>query len=273
MVPDHWAPIALLARQRGWSRGETARVAAQAGAGHVVSTLILGIVIWIVGVSASAQFGHAVDIAASLALVGFGVWIALSGWREVRAEDVGHGHSHDGHVHPPTHFHDHPSHEHAEERAQPWDADTLRVPMRGTGAALTHVHWHRHGQGAPHRHWHDHDAAGAHSMAVDIAALAVPHQHSHRTTGRTALLLVLGSSPMIEGLPAFFAAARYGAGFIVVLSIAFAISTMATYIVLSVSSASGLQRLDLGPLERYGEVLSGGVMALVGLVFGVLSVF
>jgi hypothetical protein len=27
IVPDHWAPIALLARQRGWSKGETVRAA------------------------------------------------------------------------------------------------------------------------------------------------------------------------------------------------------------------------------------------------------
>ena len=25
IVPDHWVPITLIARQRGWSKGETAR--------------------------------------------------------------------------------------------------------------------------------------------------------------------------------------------------------------------------------------------------------
>jgi len=32
LVPDHWFPITVLARQRGWSKSETARVAFQAGA-------------------------------------------------------------------------------------------------------------------------------------------------------------------------------------------------------------------------------------------------
>jgi hypothetical protein len=30
IVPDHWASITLIARQRGWSKGETARAALQA---------------------------------------------------------------------------------------------------------------------------------------------------------------------------------------------------------------------------------------------------
>ncbi len=41
VVPDHWVPITLLARQHGWSRRETARNAFVAGTGHVVSTLII----------------------------------------------------------------------------------------------------------------------------------------------------------------------------------------------------------------------------------------
>jgi len=86
-----------------------------------------------------------------------------------------------------------------------------------------------------------------------------------------ALLLVLGSSPMVEGIPAFFAASRYGIGLVLIMSVAFALSTIAAYVILSVSSASGLQRINLGPVERYGEVISGGFIATIGLVFGVWS--
>jgi hypothetical protein len=38
IVPDHWVPITLIARQRGWSKSETATAALQAGTGHVLST-------------------------------------------------------------------------------------------------------------------------------------------------------------------------------------------------------------------------------------------
>ena len=50
IVPDHWAPITLIARQRGWSRAETARAALQAGTGRVLSTLfiaLVGVAFWI----------------------------------------------------------------------------------------------------------------------------------------------------------------------------------------------------------------------------------
>ena len=76
---------------------------------------------------------------------------------------------------------------------------------------------------------------------------------------------------MVEGIPAFFAASNYGVGLIVIMSVAFAASTIATYVVLCVYSASGLQRLNLGPVERYGEVISGAFIAAIGLAFGLGS--
>lgn len=72
---------------------------------------------------------------------------------------------------------------------------------------------------------------------------------------------------MVEGIPAFFAASQYGVALLVAMSAIFALSTIATYVVLCVYSAAGLQRVRLGPFERYGEVLSGGFIAAVGLFF------
>ncbi|HEY3797616.1 MAG TPA: hypothetical protein VGL58_04625 [Caulobacteraceae bacterium] len=201
MVPDHWVPITLIARQRGWTRRQTALAALQAGTGHVVSTLVIAAVVWLAGVAAAKRFGHVVDTAASLALIGFGAWIALGAWRERRGS--GHGHSHD---------HDH----------------------------------HHDGD----HHHHDHG-----------------HSHAPATGQRTALLLILGSSPMVEGIPAFFAAGRYGVGLILAMSLVFAASTIATYVTLCAASLAGLSRVSLGPLERYGEVLSGAFIATIGAIF------
>lgn len=76
VFPDHWVPIVLLARQRGWSKAETARAALQAGIGHVLSTLIIAAVIWIAGVAVAVRLGHFIDTAASLASIAFGGWIS-----------------------------------------------------------------------------------------------------------------------------------------------------------------------------------------------------
>jgi hypothetical protein len=255
LVPDHWVPITLVARQHGWSRRETAFAAAQAGSGHVLTTLLIGAAIWIAGASAATHLGNAIDAVATLALIAFGGWIALSSWRDdLRARGHGHNHGPGGH------------HHHGDDHADDPKDDRLYVRIPG-GAFATHAHLHRHGSGLPHLHWHDHDQATAHTLVASIAANPPLHVHSHHMIGRAALLLILGSSPMIEGLPAFLAASRLGLTTILIMSVAFALSTIATYVVLCVVSVEGLQRVRLGPLERYGEIVSGIFIALVGVVF------
>ncbi len=211
IVPDHWVPITLIARQRGWSRSETISAAVKAGTGHVLSTLAIALVVWFAGAAVATHFGHLVDLASSVALIAFGLWIAISALLEMR--QGGHGHTHD-HGHSHSHWHEHPEHHHHDG------------------------------------HSHDHD-----------------HEHDHKSTHRTALILILGSSPMVEGIPAFFAAGKYGAGLIALMSAVFAMSTIATYVILCVLSTTGLQNVKLGKFEQYGEVFSGAFIALVGLVF------
>jgi hypothetical protein len=274
MVPDHWLPIALLARERGWTRTETAWVAARAGAGHVLTTLAFALLVWAIGSAAAARYGRVVDALASLALIAFGVWIAVAAWREFRSDDHHHHHHHD-HDHEPHagghHHHGHDHHDHAGQASPtPWQRDRLYAPRRDVMVAERHVHWHSHERGPAHAHWHDHGADTVHAVPADAAAMPL-HSHPHGVAGRTALLLVLGSSPMVEGIPAFFAASRFGFGWIATMAVAFAVSTIATYVALSVYSAAGLQRLNLGPLERHGEAASGLMIAAIGIIFGVLT--
>jgi len=218
--PDHWMPIVALARSRGWSRGRTARAAAIAGIGHTLSTLAIGVVIWGVGAVFAARYAHGVNLVAALALLGFGGWVAWTGWRELKSGGA-HGHEHFEHAH--LHAHD---------------------------GGMRHVHWHEH-----HREdWHPAEGGSA-----------VLHAHAHAEHGRTALLLVLGSSPMIEGLPAFFAASNYGLALLALMSAVFAASTIATYVAVSTAALAGAERISFGFLERYGEVLSGLTIAAVGL--------
>ena len=291
-VPDHWLPIALKARERGWSQRETARAAAQAGAGHVLSTLAIALAVWIAGAAFAERYGRVVDFLSSLALIGFGGWIAVCAWREIEPADR----PEPAHPHPHSHHHSHHRHSHhrhdtrteAGETARDdgwlglaaggnaalaaiWSVedDPLYVPLGAAATALTrHAHLHRHGRGAPHLHWHDHSAPTAHPVLAAFAADPPFHRHRHKTTARTALLLILGSSPMVEGIPAFFAAGKYGAGLVAAMAAIFAASTIATYVALCTGSGAGLQALRLGRLERYGEVLSGAVIAAAGVIFG-----
>jgi hypothetical protein len=91
IVPDHWVPITLIARQRGWSKSETARASLQAGIGHVLSTLLIALVVWLAGVAFAERFGHVVDTVSSLALIAFGGWFAVSAWRDLPVWHSGSG--------------------------------------------------------------------------------------------------------------------------------------------------------------------------------------
>jgi len=70
---------------------------------------------------------------------------------------------------------------------------------------------------------------------------------------------------MIEGLPAFLAASSYGIALLGLMALVFAAATIVTYVGVTGAATRGLERVTLGPLERYGEVLSGLVVAAVGL--------
>jgi hypothetical protein len=188
LVPDHWVPIAVLARQRRWPRLQTARAAAVAGLGHTLSTLAIGVAVWWAGVAVAVRFGNVVSLLSGIALIVFGLWMAIASLLEMR-----------------------------DRRS--------------------------------HLYEHDEDKAG------------------RRPGARTALLLILGSSPMIEGIPAFFAAGRFGAVLLVIMAVCFALSTVATYVVTCVYSHAALEGISFGSLERYGEVLSGAIIAAVGSVF------
>jgi ABC-type nickel/cobalt efflux system permease component RcnA len=218
IVPDHWAPIVVLAREQGWSVGRIARAAAIAGLGHVTTTLILGALLWVVGAALAVRYAHLVSSVSAIALIAFGLWIAYTGWKETREE--GHGHAHHG-----------------------------------------HAHLHRHDGGLEHVHWHEHRDDDLHLVEPGVAVL---HRHDHTASGRMALLLILGSSPMIEGIPAFFSASTKGPALLGIMAVVFAVSTIVTYVVMCVAGLRGLQKASLGPLERYGEVLSGLFVALVG---------
>ena len=81
------------------------------------------------------------------------------------------------------------------------------------------------------------------------------------------MLLILGSSPSVEVLPAFLAAAPLGLGALALMAAVFGVTTIGTYVITCTLSAAGLQQMRLPKLERYGEVISGAVVCVIGVVF------
>jgi hypothetical protein len=103
LAPDHWVPIAAVARARSWSRGRTLRVAFICGLGHVTVSVLLGLLALAFGAQLFESLGERMVSVAGLLLIGFGVAYAVWGLRGVFAHRLhGHHHHHFDHIHDPS---------------------------------------------------------------------------------------------------------------------------------------------------------------------------
>lgn len=94
ILPDHWVPLAVVARTQRWRLLRVARVSALASAGHVLTSVVLGGFIALVGL----QFQHQIDVQQGHIV---GAMLILTGLGFLVWGLTGHGHSHGaGHDHP-----------------------------------------------------------------------------------------------------------------------------------------------------------------------------
>jgi len=112
--PDHYLPFIMLARAREWSCLKTVVITTLCGAGHVMSSILLGFF----GVAAGIALGRIEGFEglrgglAAWLLVGFGLAYALWGVRQAMRRGRGIAlHSHGSHTH--LHGHGDQIHEHA----------------------------------------------------------------------------------------------------------------------------------------------------------------
>jgi sulfite exporter TauE/SafE len=127
---DHTLPFVVLGRARGWSLRKVLSVTALCGAGHVLSSVVLGLCGIALG-AALERMQWLQGVRGSLAawlLIAFGcVFVARSLWRTWRRQEHSHAHAHeDGVVHRHPHRHDQAAHVHPHP-----------VPEQGSAAVWT----------------------------------------------------------------------------------------------------------------------------------------
>lgn len=147
VLPDHWAPLAVLSRTRKDPLHRVVRRSLAAAGTHVLLSLLLGVLLIGVGLSFRATVLRYEDYVVGGLLVATGaVFLAL----ELTGRGHGHPHDHEhGHGHGHSHGHGH-GHEHSH-----------------------HAHDHdHHGHGPDHAHSHTSAVGGGRVRAA--LALAVP---------------------------------------------------------------------------------------------------
>ncbi|MDB5202862.1 MAG: hypothetical protein JWQ27_2271 [Ferruginibacter sp.] len=73
LIPNHWLPVLAIGKKEGWALNETSRITFIAGMAHVISTVLIGIILGMIGGKLSehmAEFAHFIG-PALLVLMGF----------------------------------------------------------------------------------------------------------------------------------------------------------------------------------------------------------
>ena len=111
-IPTHWLPFVVAARAQHWKRPKALAVTGVAGAGHVLFTIALGVLVVWGGMAINSRIGKVFPLIAGGALIALGLFYLV---RQMRG-GTSHSHlfgSHSQHEH---HSHVHHTHQHARAR-------------------------------------------------------------------------------------------------------------------------------------------------------------
>jgi len=240
-IPTHWLPFALTARVQGWDRARTLGITALAGAGHILFTAMLGVLIILAGMEVSRWTGQIFPWIAGGILVAFGLYFLA---RQLTGA-VGHSH-----LFGSAHDHDHEHHDHPHDHGQ-------------------HAHDHEH-----HGH-HEHDHTHHAHDSVPHQRDGVPgltERRDFRTRSApvsdraaiASLLTLLTFSPCEGFLPVYVSAIQFGWTGFLLLSLVLGAATLAGMLLFTSLSLAGLDRLNLKFLERYESAILGVVLCFLG---------
>jgi nickel/cobalt transporter (NicO) family protein len=252
ILPDHWVPLAIVARTQRWSLLRVARVSALASAGHVIASLALGGIIALIGLQfqrqVDTQQGHIIGGILILTGLGFLTWGLLG---------RGHGHTHTrGHTHDSVIMHEH---SHAEGREHSYDHPH------------DHSHEHEdaeHGLDHPHdKHETPHDRDRDHGHEPTQATKKrTAEQTLARRLAAIAVPFGVAASPDLTILPVALAASAVGGGVVVGVLGVFAALTIGTFIGLTVLATLAGYQIKGAWLENNANTITSLVLIVLGIV-------
>jgi hypothetical protein len=93
----------------------------------------------------------------------------------------------------------------------------------------------------------------------------------HGALSGAALVVIIGISPCALMVPILFTAAAQGAAAVLATGVGFAICTIGTMVGVTLFALRGMQRFDLPFLTRYGDLMSGVLIAVIGFLVMLLE--
>ena len=231
--PDHYLPFVMMAKAGNWSKTKTIWVTVLSGGGHVLSSVLLGLLGVYLGaeiMKLEALEAFRGSVAAWLLIV-FGFAYFIWGiFRAIKNKKHSHFHAHaDGVVHDHPHGH---TGEHAHVHVQPH---------------LLHAQ--------PQVQSRDHSYAHARPFKSKAKNL---------TPWILFTIFVLGPcEPLIPLL--MYPAAKSSMAGMYLVTLIFSVTTIATMLSIVLLGIWGFSFARLGKLERYTHAIAGGTICLSGL--------
>lgn len=243
--PDHYLPFVAMSRAGGWSLNKTLFVTVLCGIGHVLSSVVLGLIGIAFGVAVfklEAVEGFRGDLAGWL-LLAFGfVYFVWGVRRAIRNKPHCHRHIHaNGTMHEHVHVHaeDH-VHVHAETHEPTPTSTTTEPGAQAPGGPLPSTD-HPEPKGKHHR------SGSSGSMTPWVLFT----------------IFVFGPCEPLIPLVMYPAAKGHMLGVVVVTTI-FGLATLATMTAMVTFAYLALGRLPFAGVARYSHALAGFVVLLCG---------
>jgi nickel/cobalt exporter len=95
ILPTHWLPFVLACHGQKWSRSKTLLITASSGFAHALFTMILGILVVFVGMSAKDWNEDIFHVVAGLILIAVGSYYIIRQMRGIKGHCCHHHHDHD----------------------------------------------------------------------------------------------------------------------------------------------------------------------------------
>ncbi len=288
--PDHWFPFVMVGRASKWRLSWVLLLALIAGAGHVCTSVAIGLVGVFAEKGASKTIAGRLEETTPWLLMGFGFGYAAYALYKQYAGTKRHSHGIpmlNKWLGISEHAYDLPgqAHSHAQDinfhigkkfiiylhkmdiRVYATHDDHLHSYDATT--ENDHSHKHYHGE-LLHEHKHTHKSVGFVHSHDEYSHAGGAGQLKDKRAG-WGLVAILGLTPCIALLPLTFTAVKYGTAAVILVNISFAVGTLGTIVLFTWLGYLGLSWIKLDFFEEYGDVIAGVIIGLLGVATIVLE--